>query len=617
MGRAITKSLLVLVCLLIASAANSQSTGPAEPVSKTHIMPITQEVMRVMLEQPWPERFVPGQMIVKLKPTATLLPQSEMSAMGFETAPRPTSGDREFIYNISPTIIGPLSTLQAINRTKEMLRTMLQRPDIEYAQLNYYYQIQVRPNDVRFSEQWHYFDRGAGNNESPGGIGLPTKWDSDKGSPNIVVAVIDTGILPNHADIAGSSNLIAGYDMISNSFIGNDGDGRDNDPTDPGDAMAADDCFPGSPARSSSWHGTHVAGTIGVGRTNNRTGVAGVNWDVSLQAVRVLGKCGGTSADINDAIRWAAGLAVPNVPNNATPARVINMSLGGGGSCSNAPATQSAINDAVNAGTTVVVAAGNSAQDAANFQPASCDNVITVAASDYRGHLVSRYSNFGDTVEIMAPGGDVSRDDDGDGNPDGVLSMIQGGYAYYNGTSMASPHAAGVAALLLSEDPSRTPQQIAQLIKDSAVSRSTTQCPEKCGAGLLSASAAVPPPGVQLRISPSALSLGVGVQGTVTATLTQGGQPLAGKTVAFSSASSGIARVLTSNLTTDSAGDAKATVEGVAAGNATVSVTAAGASKMVAVSVTAPVVSALSPWSLLLIMCFMLTVTYRRLRQVR
>ncbi|MCK7509501.1 MAG: S8 family serine peptidase [Desulfobacterales bacterium] len=118
---------------------------------------------------------------------------------------------------------------------------------------------------------------------------------------------------------------MSGYDMISDPGIANDGNGRDGDASDPGDAIAANECYPGSLALPSSWHGTHVAGTVGVGRTNNGIGVAGVNWTVEVQPVRVLGKCGGTMVDINDAIRWAAGLSVPGAPNNPTPAKVINM----------------------------------------------------------------------------------------------------------------------------------------------------------------------------------------------------------------------------------------------------------------------------------------------------
>ena len=450
----------------------------------------TPEEVRRLLELKGPAEalFVPGEVIVKMKPTFGLT-ATELRTLGIEDGKRVTSGG-ELIYRIAPSVMATLSPAEARNRTLAVVQALAARPDVEYAQPNYILRIARTPNDPRFPEQWHYRDNGTGTGQSPGGISLPRAWDTSTGSSSIVVAVIDTGILPNHPDIVGSPNLITGYDMISDPAIANDGDGRDSSPTDPGDAVAANECFPGSPARSNSWHGTHVAGTIGVGRTDNGVGVAGVNWNVRVQAVRVLGKCGGTTADINDGIRWAAGLPVPGVPTNPTPARLINMSLGGRVPCSMSPAQQAAINDAVAARAAVVVAAGNDAVDASQVSPASCNNVITVAASDYRGYLVTRYSNFGATVEIMAPGGDVRRDDDGDGNNDGVLSMVHpnaGTYARYNGTSMAAPHVAGVAALWLAQTPGLTPAQLLAELQRNALPRTSTQCPRPCGAGLLSA----------------------------------------------------------------------------------------------------------------------------------
>jgi serine protease len=448
--------------------------------------PTPEEVRRLLeLKGPAEALFVPGEVIVKMKPGSRLT-ATDLSRLGIEDGIQVTSGG-ELIYRIAPSVMATLSPAEARNRTLAVVQALKARPDVEYAQPNYILGIARTPNDPRFSEQWHYRNNGTGPGQSPGGISLPRAWDKSIGSSSIVVAVIDTGILPNHPDIVGSPNLIAGFDMIRDLAIANDGDGRDNNPTDPGDAVAANECSPGSPARSNSWHGTHVAGTIGVGKTDNGIGVAGVSWSVRVQAVRVLGKCGGTNVDINDGIRWAAGLPVPGVPVNPTPARVINMSLGAREPCSMTPATQAAINDAVGSGAAVVVAAGNDAVDASQFFPASCNNVITVAASDYRGYLVTRYSNFGPTVEIMAPGGDVLRDDDGDGNNDGVLSMVQGGYARYNGTSMAAPHVAGVAALWLAQTPALTPAQLLAELQRNALPRTSTQCPQPCGAGLLSA----------------------------------------------------------------------------------------------------------------------------------
>ena len=547
----------------------------------------TPEVVQQMMEQKAPPAplFVPGEVIVRMKP-AIRIRGAELKAKGLEEKEKVTSGG-EIIYRITPSVRAAMSKAKLQDRTLQLVREFAARPDVEYAQLNYILRISDRtPNDPRYPEQWHYFSNGTGPGQSPGGINLPKAWDVSTGSNAIVVAVIDTGILPNHPDIQGSPNLVAGYDMISDAFIGNDGGGRDSDPTDPGDAAAAGECYPGSPALPDSWHGTHVAGTIGVGNTNNGIGVAGINWNVKLQAVRVLGKCGGTTADINDGIRWAAGLSVPGVPSNSTPAKVINMSLGTppGNPCSLSPSTQSAINDAVAMGATVVVAAGNDATDASQVFPASCNNVITVAASDFRGHLAARYSNFGAAVEIMAPGGDVRRDDNGDGRPDGVLSMVHpnaGTYAYYNGTSMAAPHVAGVAALVLAQQPSLLPSQVLAKLQGNALPRTAAQCPQPCGAGLLSAVApGTPPPppspvAVSLKLDSNDLQTGEST--TARATVTQNGAPVAGKAVTFSTGNASVASISPGTALTDANGQAQSAVKGQSKGETTVSAAANGA----------------------------------------
>ncbi len=432
--------------------------------------------------------FVPGEVIVKMK-TPETADAVARSIFGAAQDVKRTSGGELIIRLDQPAIRG-LSARDLKEETLALVEELNQRDNVAYAQPNYIYFPIAVPDDPAYPDQWHYHPNGSGNGESPGGIGMPQAWDRVQGDPQTVIAVLDTGILPQHPDVQGSPNLIPGYDMISLPERAQDGDGRDADPTDMGDAMRAFECGDYPPQdRDDSWHGSHVAGTIGVGHSNNTVGIAGINWTSKVQAVRVLGKCGGSTTDIIDGIRWAAGLHVDGVPDNPTPAKVINMSLGGyGANCpTDDPTTQSAIQDAVVAGVTVVVAAGNDAKDAFLATPASCDNVIAVAASDARGHLVLDYSNFGNIVDIMAPGGNVFRDDNADGKLDGVLSLTQGGYKFAQGTSMAAPHVAGVAGLIVSEHPELLPGQVEARLKHDALPRNNEQCPKPCGAGLLQA----------------------------------------------------------------------------------------------------------------------------------
>ncbi|MEO1419357.1 MAG: S8 family peptidase [Pseudomonadota bacterium] len=360
---------------------------------------------------------------------------------------------------------------------KLMLAKIQADPNVEYAEPDLLLQPMATPNDARYNEQWHYF-------EPTGGLNLPLAWDSTTGA-GTVVAVIDTGYRA-HPDLAG--NLLPGYDMISDTFVSVDGDGRDSDATDPGDFSTAGQCGPGQPARSSSWHGTHVAGTVAA-VTNNGTGVAGVAYGAKVVPLRALGRCGGYTSDIADSIIWASGGSVAGTPTNANPADVINMSLGGGGACSTT--TQSAINVARANGATIVVAAGNSNQNASGFNPANCSGVITVASTNRSGGR-AYYSNFGADVDVAAPGGDVRAS-----ASNGVLSTLNSGSttpgsnnsAFYQGTSMAAPHVAGLAAMLKALDSSLTPDQI-----ESTITSTARACPatcSQCGAGIADAAAAV------------------------------------------------------------------------------------------------------------------------------
>ncbi|MHB9100800.1 MAG: S8 family peptidase [Sulfuricella sp.] len=366
----------------------------------------------------------------------------------------------------------------------EIIDRLQRDPMVKYAEPVLTAKPMLVPNDTYYPMQWNYF-------ELPGGANLPAAWDTTSGSAGVVVAVLDSGILP-HPDLAG--RYLTGYDMITDVWQANDGNGRDGDPRDPGDWVAAGECGAGEPAESSSWHGLHVAGTVGAA-SNNGQGVAGVTWEAKILPVRVLGKCGGLSSDIDDAIRWAAGLGVPGVPANPNPARVINLSLGYTAPCG--VSSQAAINDALAVGAVVVVVAGNENMDVASSSPANCSGVISVAAHARDGDITG-YSNYGAGVKISAPGGNGP-----EGGADAIDSTYNSGttvpasytYRSMSGTSAATPHVSGVAALMLSVNGALTPAQVTALMQGSARPFAAgTWCAMNagnCGAGLLDAAGAV------------------------------------------------------------------------------------------------------------------------------
>lgn len=364
-----------------------------------------------------------------------------------------------------------------LRKLKANLATL---PDIEAVEEDVLMQANLTPNDPYYHLQWHYHDVF----DEVGGINLPMAWDLSTGQ-GIVVAVLDTGSTA-HADLA--ANFLPGYDFIASTFVSNDGNGRDNDASDPGDWMEANECGINNPASfsPSSWHGTHVAGTIAA-LSDNNLGVSGVAFNTTILPVRVLGKCGGYLSDIADAIVWASGGTVAGVPDNAHPAQVINLSLGTSGNCGSL--FQDAILEARANGATVVVSAGNSAQDAVNYQPASCDGVLSVAASDRDGNR-AYYSNFGTKVDIAAPGGGSGADGVGSTLNDGLRSPGNDDYAYYQGTSMSAPHVSGAAALLYSINANMNPDTVESILTSTARAMPGT-CSGGCGAGLLDAYAAV------------------------------------------------------------------------------------------------------------------------------
>ncbi|MCQ8879491.1 S8 family serine peptidase [Pseudoalteromonas shioyasakiensis] len=371
------------------------------------------------------------------------------------------------------------------DEAQQYMQEVIESGNVEYIEIDQMLKPFATPNDPMYAVQWHYY-------EQAGGLNLPTAWDTATGS-GVTVAVLDTGYRP-HIDLNG--NILPGYDMISDTFVANDGGARDSDARDPGDAVNTGECGTdqfGQPVpasnQSSSWHGTHVAGTVAA-VSNNGEGVAGVAYDAKVVPVRVLGKCGGLTSDIADGIIWASGGSVSGIANNANPADVINMSLGGSGSCSST--TQSAINQARGNGSVIVIAAGNDNDNSANYNPGNCSGVVNVASVGRNGGR-AYYSNYGSNIDVAAPGGAQSFANDSEGvlstHNSGSSSPSSDSYHYSQGTSMAAPHVAGVAALIKQAKPSATPDEIESILKSTTRSFAAT-C-TNCGTGIVDAAAAV------------------------------------------------------------------------------------------------------------------------------
>jgi serine protease len=377
-----------------------------------------------------------------------------------------------------------------------LMRRLANNPNVQYVEVDKLNHIVLTPNDTRYSEQWQYFN-------ATGGIKADQAWNLTTGTGS-VVAVLDTGIT-THSDIA--ANLLPGYDFIVDTFVSVDGDGRDSNPADPGDWNNATECdSPGydAPASNSSWHGTHVTGTVAA-VTNNAKGVAGTAYGAKVVPVRVLGKCGGYDSDIADAMVWASGGTVSGVPANANPAEVVSLSLGGGGECG--ATTQAAIDGGVSRGTTFVIAAGNDNANVSGSSPANCNNVIAVGSITSTGAR-SSFSNYGSGVDIAAPGSSILSTLNSGAQTPGAES-----YAVYSGTSMATPHVAGVVALMQAYATTpKTPAQIESLIKSTARAFPSTPS-QPIGAGIVNALAAVqavnaPPPNTTLENGVAKTGLG-------------------------------------------------------------------------------------------------------------
>ena len=357
-------------------------------------------------------------------------------------------------------------------------------PDVEFVQIDRRRTAQAINDQYAISQPYL--------STSQSGIGATAAWNVTHGSPDIVVAVLDTGVRP-HEGMAG--RLLPGYDMVADVETANDGNGRDSDALDPGDwvlgSEATDDC----PERPSSWHGTSVSGVIGA-NTNDGAWTAGIDWAARILPVRVLGKCGGWDSDIVDGIAWAAGLSVPGVPANPTPAHVINLSIGGEDTCP--PIYPIVVNAAYARGVTraVVVAAGNESADVATSSPANCPGVIAVAATTLAGNLAG-YSNFGSGITLSAPGGSFTIGF-GLGSMVALSNTGRTGPEYdaithTGGTSFAAPMVSGTVALMLAVAPSLSHADVVGLLKATAKPfPAASDCtPARCGAGTVNADAAV------------------------------------------------------------------------------------------------------------------------------
>lgn len=448
---------------------------------------------------------------------------------------------------------------ESVAQTLERLRA---DPDVEYAELDQRRYIHaVTPNDALYTQQWYLQ---AASSSQPSATDATDAWSTSEGASTLVIADIDTGVRTDHPDLAG--RLLPGYCFISDSFVANGGTCPGAGAVDPGDWITSADVT-GSPqgeckgasAEPSSWHGTRVAGVLGAA-TNDSIGVAGVTWNGQLLPVRALGKCGGQDSDIIQAMLWAGGISVTGAPVNTHPAKIINMSLGGTGSC---PASyQDAINQLTAIGVLIVVSAGNE-EGLAVDAPANCSGVAGIAGLRQAGTKVG-FSNIGPEVALSAPAGNCvntgaeqpclytlatttnlgyQQPDVNDYTGEYYCDATTGSYAgctlananqyrtYNLGTSFSAPIVSGIAALMASVNSNLSSCQLIARLKEGSQTFPTTssdnpavctvptasspvqnECvctTSTCGAGMASAMGALtaalrPIAAVSLPASPSA-----------------------------------------------------------------------------------------------------------------
>jgi serine protease len=423
-------------------------------------------------------------LIVKLRPSASSTTVSKQSNEQLNAGLATRTGlklalRREISESMVSTTVDLAQTTEAA--ALERLRA---DPAVEFAVPDRIRHAHATPNDPGFAGQWYL--RGT----EISAVNATAAWDRELGGNGIVVAVLDTGVTYDHPDLGRGDlggRLLPGFDFVSSTLRGNDGDGRDADPSDPGDwvtdADKTDPTFTNCDVTGSSWHGTRVAGMIGA-LTNNSAGVSGLSWGSFILPVRVLGKCGGTDSDILAGMRWAAGLTTPGAPPNPTPARILNLSLGSTSACEQSYRT--VIDELRARKVLVVISAGN--EGTVVSSPANCAGVASVAALRHAGSKVG-FSNLGPEVTIGAPGGNCvninggpclfSLDTTSNAGTQPPAAHIYTDQINSNlGTSFSAPIVSGIAALMLSRNANLSTDQLLARLREGARPFPTTVADE-------------------------------------------------------------------------------------------------------------------------------------------
>ena len=427
---------MVLLMLMSVTVALAGVNKDAQPDKTDDGLGL--QIFEKELNVPGEEEFVADEILVKFKPEVGKAKVGKINSKhgSFVRRTSPYTGTRRIAIPEGKTVA-------------EMVKLYQEEDVVEYAEPNHIAYALMTPNDPYYGYQWHL------DNAVYGGINMESAWDLSTGS-GVTIAIIDTGIAEQATDLAGTC-FVAGYDFVNNDYYPHDDNG----------------------------HGTHVAGTVAQS-TNNDLGVAGVAFDACLMPVKVLDSGGrGTDFDVADGIIWAT--------NNG--AEVISLSLGGPESTT----TKNAVAYAYGEGVTIVAAAGNDGPNGTPGYPAAYDDyVIAVGATRY-DETVSYYSTCGGYVDIAAPGGDITVDQNNDGYGDGVLQQTfqktgqgtQWGYYFMQGTSMATPHVSGVAALLISKGVATTPAEVREALESTAEDKGDPGWDPEYGWGIVDAYAAL------------------------------------------------------------------------------------------------------------------------------